>query len=172
MADGSFFAETERLEERVGHGVLEGSVTVDQVYALYQHEGADFKHPRGGEAFYLRRPLLEGQDSMLGAFSAVFETDATCVGVMVLNMEDLADAIPIRAPVEFVVLRQSAAPMVVDNGEVAYYRSAPMPRLTQEQLNAIRRVGEPIINPAEWLRQWHYRRGEGGHSHHPGARAL
>lgn len=162
MADGSFFTETERLEERVGEGILEGSVTVDQVYALYQHEGADFNHPRGGEAFYLRRPLLEGADTMLGAFVAVIEGGATCAEVMALDMEDLADTIPVRAPVEFVVLRQSAAPMVVDNGEVTYYRSASMPRLTQEQLDAIRRVGEPIVNPAEWLRQWHYHRGEGG----------
>lgn len=157
-----FIAKTEEIEKRVGHGELDGSVTVDQVYALYQHEGADFNHPRGGEAFYLRRPLLENYDLMYAEFAAVIEGDLTADEAMIINVEALSATTPVLAPVEFNVLRQSAAPMVEDNGEVVYYRSAPMPRLTQEQLNAIRRVGEPIVNPAEWLRQWHFHRGEGG----------
>ena len=162
MADGSFFAETEALEERVGHGILEGNVTVDQVYALYQHEGADFEHPRGGEAFYLRRPLLEEGPEMLEAFRTVIEGDATAVEVMVADVEKLADTTPVRAPVEFNVLRQSASPAVVDDGVEVYHRPALIPRLSQEELNEIRRIGEPIINPAEWLRQWRFHRGEGG----------
>lgn len=163
MADGSFFADTEALEARVGHGILEGSVTVDQVYALYQHEGADFNHPRGGEAFYLHRPLLEESDAMLGAFSAVIDGGATADSVMIADMEDLADAIPVRAPVEFNVLRQSASPEVSDNGVEVYHRPPAMPRLSQAELNAIRKAGEFIVNPAEWLRQFRYHRGEGGH---------
>lgn len=157
-----FFAMTDALEGKVGEGVLDGSVTVDQVYALYQHEGADFNHPRGGEAFYLARPLMENRDELLGAFRAVIEGDATCVEVMTADVEALADAIPVRAPVEFNVLRQSASPAVEDNGAEVYHRPPNMPRLTQAELDEIRRAGSPVVNPEEWLRQFRYHRGEGG----------
>lgn len=157
MADGSFFADTEALEERMGHGILEGSVTVDQVYALYQHEGADFEHPRGGEAFYLRRPLLERAPEMLEAFRAVIEGDSTAVAVMTTDVESLAGTTPVRAPVEFNVLRQSASPTVIDDGAEVFHRPPLIPRLTQDELDAIRAAGEPIINPAEWLRQWRFK---------------
>ena len=139
------------------------------ISALYQHEGADFKHPRGGEAFYLHRPLLEKQDQYLGGFLRVIEGDATSVEVMTENVEDIALSVRTRAPVEFIVLRRSASPKVEDNGEEVYYRPAAIPRLTQEELNAIRRAGEPIVNLAEFLRQLHYHRGEGGNPPHPGS---
>lgn len=163
MAEGTFFAGCDELAARVGDGELEGSVEVNQVYALYQHEGADFNHPRGGEAFYLRRPLFERAPEMFARFREVIEADATCVGVMIGDVNDLADQIPVRAPVEFVVLRRSAHPEVRDDGELVYERPPEMPRLTQAELDEIRRVAEPVVNPEEWLRQWHYHRGEGGH---------
>jgi hypothetical protein len=162
MAGGDFVERAEELRERMGDGILEGNVTVDQVYALYQHEGADFNHPRGGEAFYLARPLLEGQDIMLGAFAAVLDGHETAVDVMIGNMMGLADTTPIKAPVEFNVLRQSASPAVIDNGAEVFKLPPAMPRLTQAELNEIRRIGEPIVNPAEWLRQFRFHRGEGG----------
>jgi hypothetical protein len=157
MADGTFFAETDALQERVGTGLLDGSVTVDQVYALYQHEGADFEHPRGGEAFYLRVPLEERTPEMLAAFRAMIEADASAADVMAANMESLADTTPVRAPVEFNVLRQSASPKVEDDGIEVFHRPPKMPRLTQAELDEIRRIGEPIVNPAEWLRQFRFK---------------
>lgn len=161
MATGSFFEESAALGDRVGTGLLEGSVTVDQVYALYQHEGADFDHPRGGEAFYLRRPLLEEAPEMLLRFGEVLE-GRTAVDIMVENVEELSATTPVRAPVEFNVLRQSASPTVTDNGVEVFHRPPAMPRLTQDELDAIRRAEEPIVNPEEWLRQFRYNRGEGG----------
>ncbi len=159
----SFDEGTRLFGERVGDGELEGSVTVDQVYALYQHEGVGFVHPRGGEAHYLSGPLTENADIYLEGFSTVFEQDGLAADdVMAAAMEDLAGQIPDRAPVEFNVLRQSASPSVHSDGVEVFHRPPLMPRLAQEELNAIRRAEEPIVNPVEWLRQWRYHRGEGG----------
>lgn len=47
---GSAFAEQNGLE---------GTVGFTEEYALYQHEGVEFNHPKGGEAKYLENPFKE-----------------------------------------------------------------------------------------------------------------
>lgn len=47
---GSAFAEMNGLE---------GTVGFEEIYALYQHEGVDFNHPKGGEAKFLENPFKE-----------------------------------------------------------------------------------------------------------------
>ena len=47
---GSAFAEQQGLE---------GTVGFTEVYALYQHEGERFNHPKGGEAKYLENPFKQ-----------------------------------------------------------------------------------------------------------------
>ena len=38
-------------------GALRAAVSFDTIYAVYQHEGLDFNHPRGRQAKYLESPL-------------------------------------------------------------------------------------------------------------------
>jgi len=163
VRESTFAAKIDELDAEVGHGDLDMSVTVDQVYAMYQHDNPEFKHPRGGEAYYLAAPLSEKWPEMVDRFSDVIAGDASPVEVWSVNAEELAGDVAERAPVEFIVLRQSAHPEVTDDGALAYDRPPTIPRLTQAELDEIRRVGEPIVNPEEWLRQRHYHRGEGGH---------
>ena len=47
---GSAFAEQNGLE---------GTVGFTEIYALYQHEGVGFNHPKGGEAKYLENPFKQ-----------------------------------------------------------------------------------------------------------------
>jgi len=55
---GTFTQRIDELEKRLGTGTLTGSVTVDQVYAKYQHERMELHHPKGGQAKYLQAPLM------------------------------------------------------------------------------------------------------------------
>ena len=41
---------------------VSGTVGYSLPYALRQHEGLDFNHPRGGEAKFLERPYLERKE--------------------------------------------------------------------------------------------------------------
>jgi hypothetical protein len=47
---GSAFGDTKDLE---------GTVGFTEPYAMYQHEGIGFNHPKGGEAKYLENPFKE-----------------------------------------------------------------------------------------------------------------
>jgi len=58
---GSAFAEM---------NVLEGTVGFEEIYALYQHEGLDFNHPKGGEAKYLENPFKEKINKYIKAIGA------------------------------------------------------------------------------------------------------
>jgi phage gp36-like protein len=72
---GTFHDRIKELAERVGHGTLTGSVEVDQVYAHYQHESLDLRHPRGGGAKYLEQPTIGGVDGHMQALAkTVLET--------------------------------------------------------------------------------------------------
>ena len=46
-------------------GVFYGEVSFNQPYALEQHENLFFNHPKGGEAKYLEKPLLENQEAYI-----------------------------------------------------------------------------------------------------------
>src|SRR6266487_4314370 len=54
---GDFGAKMRELGNLVGRGKITAKVTVDQIYARRQHETADYAHPGGGQAFFLRDAL-------------------------------------------------------------------------------------------------------------------
>jgi hypothetical protein len=136
VVSSSFGDRMDELIESVGDGTLTGSVVVDQVYAKYQHERMDLKHPQGGQARYLGQPLLDKNREYVRQLA-----DAVLHGslqqAMEVVVEDLATKqIFDKAPREFQDLRQSGHPRVM-NGELITYDRAPLVhRLTADELKA------------------------------------
>jgi hypothetical protein len=140
MARGESFVRegARRLQELVGSGHLKGSVYVDQVYAKYQHERLDLKHPRGGGAKYLEGPLLANyQDYLQRLAGSVLQ--GTLERTMADCMQALAGAMSRATPVEFNNLRRSAEVRVYSNGARVYTRAPEQRRLSAQQLKLLRR---------------------------------
>lgn len=140
MGSATFEERIDKLTEQVGETTLRGQVDVDQVYAQYQHEGLDLRHPRGGQAKYLEQPLFERARDYVQRLA-----DEVLTGhlqeAMEDNMEDLAGQVFTLAPVEFSDLRSSAHPTVRRLGGPALYDRPPMvARLTATQLRAKSRL--------------------------------
>lgn len=142
---GSFVERISELIDAVGDGPIQGKVEYDQIYAHYQHEGLDFKHPQGGEAEYLRRPALGNVNSYMHrlAEEAVTEQGSRLTEGMIEVTEDLAQESERRAPFEFGALRGSSHPSVESNGEVVYDRPPENPRLSEAELKARRQHRRP-----------------------------
>lgn len=147
---GKTFAEgCDELARLVGDGTLHGEVTVDQVYAQFQHEVLDLKHPRGGQALYLHTPLMDHfREWLEGYASTVLEDGGR--PAMIDAMEALAEdkGVAGHAPVELGDLRASGHPLVRDGGDVIYDRAPRQHRLSEEELklkaraaDAARRLG-------------------------------
>jgi hypothetical protein len=139
--------------ERVGYGVLTGTVIVDQVYAHYQHERLDLHHPRGGGAKYLERPLFERYGHYMEMLAESVLTTGPDAG-MTACVEDLSAQIEHTAPVLWWDLRRSGHPIVMDNGLPVYDRPPMVHRLTEAELKA---KGRLIPMPPElvgWI-WWH-----------------
>lgn len=133
---GTFGARIDALREMAGRGQrLEGSCTVDQVYAKYQHERAELHHPRGGGPFYLRNPLFDGYRDYLGDYARTVLHDGG-QPAMKRSMEHLSDQVEITAPVEWDDLRRSGHPQVTLGGRTVYDRAPKAARLTAEELKA------------------------------------
>lgn len=122
---GDFASRLEELIESVGEGKLTGSVVVDQVYAKYQHERMDLKHPNGGQAKYLSGPLLEQMRGYVGRL-AQNVLRGSLDGAMAANMEDLSKQVFEKAPREFWDLRESGHPRVLNNEGMPVYDRAPV----------------------------------------------
>lgn len=123
----------DELIEMVGEGTLEGSVVVDQVYAKFQHERMDLRHPNGGQAKYLSGPLLENYRDYVGRL-AQNVLHGSLTGAMERNVEDLSKEVFDKAPRDFWDLRESAHPRVLNDGMPVYDRAPVVPRLTPGQL--------------------------------------
>jgi hypothetical protein len=134
----SFSQRIQELSEQVGHGKLTGRVVVDQIYAQYQHEGLDLRHPRGGQAKYLEQPLLDHREEYLRKVSETVLDDGG-KGGMVRSMEDLAGSggVAVYAPILFGLLRRSGHPMVESDGKTVYDRPPEQPRATEEELRLL-----------------------------------
>jgi hypothetical protein len=127
-----------KVRDRVGKGKLQGKLVVDQVYARYQHERLDLKHPRGGYPKYLWLSLLIHR----GEYLKTLATDILEVGAaegMKKAVEAQDRKLSHYAPVLFNNLRDSGNPQVWDNGSKVYDRAARQPRMTEQQLKAHRR---------------------------------
>jgi len=134
MAD-TFQARTEELLQKVGSGHLRGSVVVDQVYAKYQHERTDLKHPRGGQAKFLSAPLRQYAGYYLQHLANnVLEGDLDAA--MADNMEHLENQAETLAPRLLGNLRRSGSPEVQDGLVSTYDRPPEQRRLTEAELDA------------------------------------
>jgi hypothetical protein len=124
----TFEDRLDKLAETVGNGNLEGSVSYDQVYAHYQHEGIGFKHPQGGQAKYLESVMQEQHQAYLQRVADGVLNDGGKDG-MINAMETLAEESSQRAPIGPAnsdhhphLLRDSAHPTVTSGGEVVFDR--------------------------------------------------
>ena len=132
---------------------LRGSVTVDQVYAHYQHEHLDFRHPRGGHALYLQRPLMEHFRGWLDDYARTVLRDGG-QHAMARSMEHLSDQVEIQAPLEWGHLRRSGHPEVRTAVRHVYDRPPKQHRLTRAEIryyNRLRHLPPEILG---WI-WWH-----------------
>lgn len=150
---GTFGAGIDDIKKQVGTGHLVGKLIVDQIYAKYQHEGADFFHPDGGKPFYLRDPLFAHAFQYMQKLgsSAITDYGSDFVHTMADCMEDLNKEVIVQAPKEFLDLQDSGHPIVVDNGHVTYDRAPVVGRLSEEELRVKARVAH-LLWPNRYVR--------------------
>ena len=146
------FAELRHMT-RIGEGVIHCQVIMDQVYAHYQHERLDLRHPHGGHARYLATPLFTRYPKYLADYARSFTTDG---GIRSLerSMEDLSDQAGWHAPYEFGDLAASGHPMVRIGDHIEYDRPPKQHRLTEAELrikNRLRHLPPELIG---WI-WWH-----------------
>lgn len=110
-------------------GRWRAGVVVNQVYAHVQETHAEFRHPRGGQAFYLRDTLYLGQWLPRMAMGLINESGVRLESAMRETAEGFAQGVFLRAPWEFNDLRRSGAPYVTRNGVRIYDRPPLVRRL-------------------------------------------
>lgn len=131
---GTFSERIAELRHLVGDGQrLQGSVTVDQRYAKYQHERVELHHPRGGGAFYLQKPLMDGYRNYLDDYAKTVLRDGG-QPAMKRSMEHLSDQVELTAPREWGDLLKSGAPKVTLGERTVYDRAPKAARLTAQEL--------------------------------------
>lgn len=149
---------TATFDERCGEllrriGRLHGQVVVDQVYAHYQHEHLEFRHPRGGIAEYLRVPLyLHFRDYFTAIGRGVLDDGGR--RDMARSMEHLSGQVEVLAPVEFADLRRSGHPSASMDGRTFYDRQPEVHRLTEAELRAKARLRKLPPEILGWI-WWH-----------------
>ena len=132
---GTFSERIDELRKMVGSGKITASCEVNQVYAHYQHEHLEFRHPRGGKALYLQEPLYDNYQAYLTDYAKTVLDDGGHPA-MKRTAEHLSDQVEEHAPREFEDLRFSGHPQVTVNGGVTYDRPPKVARLTEAQLRA------------------------------------
>jgi hypothetical protein len=132
---------------------LHGQVVMDQVYAHYQHEHLEFRHPRGGGPLYLTRPLMEHYAGWLLSIARSWQDDGG-KRAMQHAMEDLSDRAEIAAPWEFVDLARSGSPRVDVGQRTVYERPPKQHRLTERELKLKDRLRWRTLPDA--LKGWIY----------------
>jgi len=130
---GDFLARMDELIEEHDGGDVVGSVVVDQVYARYQHERMDLKHPNGGQAKFLSGPLLNDAGKYLQKLAGNV-LHGSLNAAMAECMESLSLSVWEKAPRDFWDLRQSGNPRVHVGAAEVYNRPPIVPRLTEAQL--------------------------------------
>jgi hypothetical protein len=154
----TFTASINELLDRTkaGDGWLRGSVTVDQVYAHYQHEDLSLRHPRGGGPKFLERPLFEHFRDYYTAIARTYFEDGGR-REMARSMEHLSDAAELAAPWEFGDLIHSGHPEARRGEEVYYDRPPKRHRLTRTELRAkaALRLDRPGMGRLKGWIYWH-----------------
>lgn len=134
---GTFGRKLDELADKIGRGILSGSVEVDQVYAHYQHDPSrHLHHPDGGGPNYLAGPLFEKSDERTEKLAERLITPegSEIKEAMQDAMEDLSQDVYQRAPWEFGDLRASGHPVVKDDGETIYDRAPLAHRLSTQEI--------------------------------------
>lgn len=145
----TFEMRMDQLATEIGIGTLTAKVEYDQVYAHRQHEDMTYKHPQGGGAQYLRRALYDNTPEMMEQIArGVFRDIKTA---MISTAELLADKASNNAPKRAHILDNSDHPTVLDDGVVVYDRPPLMPRLTEEQIEAL---NEELQDPHHYYGAW------------------
>lgn len=150
------FAEgIDELKRIVGGGVLEGTITVDQVYAHYQDSGFGphgtpafaFDHPRGGEAMYLSGPMRYRRSEVMQRWANNL-LRGRIVHETIDILHSFGDDVQMHAPREFEILRNSAALKLFDDGAPVFDLPALIPRLSEAEIKAIRKSSRsgPSVN--------------------------
>jgi hypothetical protein len=130
-----------QLADHIGVGDLVGHVEVNQVYAHYQHAHPEFKHPRGGQAFYLEDPLYERTGSYMQAVADdMLDLDKNLIDSVMDQMRDLVRQVEVRAPVELTNLRRSGHPWVTDKGATVRDQPPLQHRLSEQELKALSKL--------------------------------
>lgn len=139
-----------------GGGSVSSRCLVSQVYAAYQHESLELRHPRGGQAKYLEEPLLASADHYMQRIARDLITDggSELQSAMIAISEDMVELVEDYAPREWHDLMYSGAPSVIETsyrlskvvgagsefytreGHVLYERAPKVRRLTDEELRA------------------------------------
>lgn len=160
---GTFGTRIDDLMQTVGDEPLAGTVVVDQVYAKFQHEGLDLRHPRGGQAKYLSQPLLDNRDRYLSGIAETVLEDGGTRG-MEDAVEDLAGSggVETHAPLLWGDLRRSGHPTVRSGGTVVFDRPPAARRLTDQELKDKARL-IPLPGPLLGYIWYHVE----GHIHPP-----
>lgn len=141
MTERKRFAEgVKELDELVGRGKLTGKLVVDQIYAKYQHERLDLRHPRGGSARFLAGPLFTNHRSYLERLAKAALT-GELERAMLDCVESLNGSMSAAAPINHNNLRRSGSPRVTSEGQLVAYREPQQRRLTEQELKALRRRG-------------------------------
>lgn len=130
----SFFDRIDELISDTGEHHARGAVEVDQVYARYQHEGLELNHPRGGQAQYLKVPMVDRADEHMRRLAKhVLEPGGIADGMREV-VETVAREVHDLAPREFDDLRNSAHLTVVKDDTTVFDRPPLVPRLNDEEL--------------------------------------
>lgn len=156
---GTFSERIAELRRMTGNGQrIQGSVTCDQRYAAYQHEHGELHHPRGGSAFYLRKPLFEHYRDYLGDYAKTVLHDGG-QPAMKRSMEHLSDQVEVTAPREWGDLLKSGHPKVTLGEETVYDRAPKAARLSAEELKAKSRA-TMRVRLAEGLTVYFFKHGK------------
>lgn len=133
-----FLKKTSHLLDQVGDGDLTAKIEVDQVYAQYQHEGLDLKHPQGGEAHFLINAFTAKESTVMHdlAESAVTTEGSNLEGQMEKSVEQVSTEAANRTPKEWGDLANSMHPTVTSGEETTYDRPPKARRLTEAELKA------------------------------------
>jgi hypothetical protein len=133
---GTFSERIAELRHLVGDGQrLQGSVTCDQIYAHRQHEDLSYRHPRGGQAKFLEKPLFDHYRDYLGDYAKTVLADGG-QPAMKRSMEHLSDEVEVTAPREWGDLLKSGHPKVTLGERTVYDRAPKAARLTAQELKA------------------------------------
>jgi hypothetical protein len=132
----TFAAQIDKLDRIVGHGTLEIKCVVDQVYAKYQHESLDLRHPRGGGGKFLTRTLFAEYRGIYRGLARDALRPRGLVSAAIVGSEKLSKGVYKNAPHEFNDLRNSGHPTVKDAGRFVYNRPPVVKRLSKSQLKA------------------------------------